>query len=218
MSPEVSRTHPDGGAVKTFDDVAERLRASAPRLDTDPARLSAAVALVLRERPGGLEALFIRRAEWEGDPWSGDLAFPGGRIDPEDRGDPRRAAERETLEELGLHLAPARKLGRLSDVLGRAESIRVSCFVYGLPGEPRLRLNYEIREAFWSPFAHFTDPQRQLNREFRYRDRLVRMPALRLLDDERAPVLWGITYKLLEHFMAALGEPVPFMPWDEHDV
>ena len=161
--------------------------------------------------------LFIRRAEYEDDPWSGDLAFPGGRVDPEDLGDPRRAAERETLEELELDLAAARRLGRVSDVLGRAEAICVSCFVYGLEGDPRLRPNYEVRESFWTPLSHCTDPARQLTREFRYRDNAIRLPAIRLLADERAPVLWGITYKLLDHFMEAIGMPIPFMAWDEHN-
>jgi len=201
--------------MTTLDEVERRLQASSPWLDPDPAHLAAAVALVLRERAGELEALFIRRAEWDGDPWSGDLAFPGGRIDPEDRGSPRRAAERETLEELDLDLSQAQRLGRVSDVLGRAQSIRVSCFVYGVTGDPSLRPNYEIREAFWSPACQFTDPGRQLRREFQYRGRPFVMPAIRLLDDERAPVLWGITYKLLEEFMRVVGEPIPVMPWDD---
>lgn len=201
--------------MTTLDEVEQRLKVSSPWLDPDPAHLAAAVALVLRERAGELEALFIRRAEWDGDPWSGDLAFPGGRIDPEDRGSPRRAAERETLEELDLDLSRARRLGRVSDVLGRAHSIRVSCFVYGVAGDPPLRPNYEIREAFWSPACHFTDPGRQLRREFQYRERPIVMPAIRLLEDERAPLLWGITYKLLEAFMRVIGRPIPFMPWDE---
>ncbi|MHA7838015.1 MAG: NUDIX hydrolase [bacterium] len=202
--------------LEAMEAVERGLRRSEPWIDPDPAHLSAAVALVLREGEGGLEMLFIRRAEWDGDPWSGDLAFPGGRLDPEDRGDLRRAAERETLEELELDLSRSRRLGRLSDVLGRAESIRVSCFVYGIGGErPRLSPNHEIREAFWTPLADLRDPSRQLHREFRYRERGVRMPALRLLEDERAPVLWGITYKLLEDFMARMDQPIPFMPWDE---
>ncbi|MBW2425073.1 MAG: NUDIX domain-containing protein [Deltaproteobacteria bacterium] len=189
-----------------------------PWLDTDPAHLGAAVALVVREGDADLEVLFIRRAEHGDDPWSGDLAFPGGRVDPEDRGDPRLAAERETLEELELDLTRARCLGRISDVLGRAESIRVSCFVYAIDGNPLLRPNYEIREAFWTPLPVFADPARQLMRDFRYHGRGMQLPAIRLLEDERAPLLWGITYKLLDHFMTAVGRPIPFMAWEDHEL
>lgn len=200
--------------ARTLEDVAARLAARPPELDDDPVRMAAAVALVLRERAGDLDALFIRRAEHEDDPWSGDLAFPGGRIDPEDV-DARAAAERETLEELSLDLSGARRLGRISDVLGHAESIRVSCFVYGIDGDPDLAPNYEIREAFWSPLSHSTDPARQLMREFSYADVTTELPTVRLLEDPRAPLLWGITYKFMDDFMSTIGRPIPFMPWVE---
>ena len=59
--------------------------------DAPPAR-RAAVALVLRGpgdasgdgAEGPIELLFVKRAEWEGDPWSGHVAFPGGRHEPQD--------------------------------------------------------------------------------------------------------------------------------------
>jgi 8-oxo-dGTP pyrophosphatase MutT (NUDIX family) len=198
--------------MKTIFELEERLAGHRPWIYPKPARVEAGVAAVLREWEGRVELLFIRRAEHEDDPWSGDLAFPGGRVDPGDDG-PREAAVRETLEELDLDLAPARSIGRLSDVLGSAESIRVSAFVYAIEGDPKLVPNYEIREAFWSPLEHFLDPNRQALQEFTYLDRTSRLPTIRLLDDERAPVLWGITYKFLDHFMNAIGKPIPDMPW-----
>lgn len=202
--------------ARTIDEVEERLGQVAPWTDPKDARMKAAVALVVREHDGDLEALFIRRAEHDGDPWSGDLAFPGGRIDPEDV-DARAAAVRETAEELALDLREARPLGRISDVMGHAESIRVSAFVYGIDGDPALEPNYEIREAFWSPLAHCTDPARQEVRDFSYADQTVPAPTIRLLEDARAPVLWGITYKFLDHFMTAIGRPIPYMKWEEED-
>ena len=92
--------------MNTIAEIEARLAASSPWIDPEPVTVEAAVAAVLRERPGELELLFIRRAEHADDPWSGDLAFPGGRIDPEDAG-PREAAIRETLEELQLDLREA---------------------------------------------------------------------------------------------------------------
>ncbi len=200
--------------TRTLDAVEACLASTPPLLDFDPVRTAAAVALVLRERSGDLEALFIRRAEWEDDPWSGDLAFPGGRLDEEDV-DARAAAERETLEELGLDLSAARRLGRISDVIGHAESIRVSAYVYGIEGDPALVPNYEIREAFWSSLDQCNDPDRQEMRVFSYADVTSPLPTLRLLEDERAPVLWGITYKFMDGFMSTIGRPIPFMPWIE---
>ena len=200
--------------AKTIDEVEARLAIGSPWLDPMPAEMTAAVALVLRESDGDLEALFIRRAEHESDPWSGHLAFPGGRIDPGDDG-PRAAAERETLEELNLGLEGARRLGRLSDVMGHAESIRVSAYVYAIQDIPVLTPNYEIREAFWTPLSHCTDTARQGLREFSYLEQKMSLPTLRLLEDERAPVLWGITYKFMDDFMGRIGRPIPFMPWQD---
>ena len=202
--------------VTTIDGVEKKLAAAAPWLDENPAHSAAAVALVLREVEGDLAALFIRRAEHEADPWSGHLAFPGGRIDPEDA-DARAAAERETLEELAVDLNDARLLGRLSDVLGHAESIRVSAFVYGLEADPVLQPNYEIREAFWTPLHHCDDEARQDIREFSYLEQSMSLPTIRLLEDARAPVLWGITYKFMDDFMSTIERPIPYMPWLESD-
>ena len=80
--------------MKTVAEVEARLAAHSPWIDPQPARVEAGVAAVVREAGDGLELLFIRRAEHDDDPWSGDLAFPGGRVDPEDA-DPRAAASRE---------------------------------------------------------------------------------------------------------------------------
>ena len=179
--------------------------------------MSASVALVLREVGADLEALFIRRAEHEADPWSGHLAFPGGRLDAEDA-DARSAAERETVEELGVDLTDSsrvRCLGQLSDVLGHAESIRVSAYVYGISGNPSLRPNHEVRDAFWTPLHHCTDPHRQSVRDFSYLDVSMPLPTIRLLEDDNAPVLWGITYKFMDDFMSTIGRPIPFMPWED---
>ena len=77
----------------------------------------AAVALILRQDASGLQALFIERAAHDNDPWSGNVGFPGGKIEKDD-GSPQLAAERETLEEIGLDLRTAQYLGRLSDIAG----------------------------------------------------------------------------------------------------
>jgi len=55
-------------------------------------------------------------------------------------------------------------------------------------------------------------------REFSYLDTTMSLPTIRLLEDEDAPLLWGITYKFLDDLMSAIGRPIPFMPWEEEDL
>ncbi|MBD0320648.1 MAG: NUDIX domain-containing protein, partial [Gemmatimonadetes bacterium] len=85
-----------------IEELASALAARPPRRAEAEERVpSAAVALLLRPSGDGPELLLIRRAEREGDPWSGHMALPGGRADPRDR-DAAATAARETLEEVGI--------------------------------------------------------------------------------------------------------------------
>src|SRR5258706_15670381 len=76
----------------------------------------AAVALMLRELEHGPEVFLIRRTEQAHDPWSGHVAFPGGRYDVGDS-DLEMTARREVFEEVGIDLSSTGVvLGRLDDV------------------------------------------------------------------------------------------------------
>ena len=80
-------------------DVVEAAVSTTAELSEQPSGGRAAVALVLRENAGDPEILLIRRAERKGDPWSGHMAFPGGREDARDES-LLETALRETREEL----------------------------------------------------------------------------------------------------------------------
>ena len=186
--------------------VRRALAAHCPDTIGDPARPRAAVSLVLRGPEAGPELLFIERARREGDPWSGHMAFPGGRVEPRDE-HPRAAAERETLEEVGLSLSGAEHLGRLDDLEGRHAGRRlplvISAYVYHREDPDPLELNHEVETAFWVPLAKLLDPVHHVDYPH-----IPGYPGIQVGDPERH-VVWGLTYRFLEMFLEALGRPLP---------
>ena len=68
-----------------FDVIKTRLRAQTPQRVHRPEAREAAVALILAPGAGDeLELLLIERAKRSGDPWSGQMALPGGRREESD--------------------------------------------------------------------------------------------------------------------------------------
>lgn len=170
--------------------------------ETTPTTREAAVAAVLRERDGGTEALFIKRASKDGDPWSGDMAFPGGHREADDR-DLRHTAERETLEEIGLDLpAHARFLGRLDQVRAnpRIEMV-VSPFLYVLETEvPELTFSHEVANVHWGDLATMYSAKTLTSRVFPSFDAKREFPGYGV-DGE---IVWGLTYRMLQSFFGVL--------------
>ena len=154
--------------------------------------------MILRKGTVSPEVLFIIRAEHDQDPWSGNIGFPGGRLNSTDES-PQQAAKRETFEELGLDLQQNRYLGRLDDLYGATLPVLVSCFVYQLQEPATLRLNHEIATTFWFPLAGLLEPERQYYKTFFYNGEERSHPVAELLEPHQ-PLLWGITYRLIYNF------------------
>lgn len=178
--------------------IRTRLTEYQPQSLMQQAKRYAAVAMLLRNNGQGTEVLFIRRAEHEKDPWSGDLGFPGGRIEEQDA-NPRAAAERETWEEVGLCLNKENYLGQSDDLAGAYLSIHISCFIYVINSDPQFKLNGEVVDLFWVPLRTLLDPQRNRRANFFYRGSDREHPIIELTEWSKCP-LWGITYRLLDNF------------------
>lgn len=171
----------------------------------------AAVATVIRyPAPEHPEVLLIRRAEHPDDPWSGHMAFPGGRRDP---GDPslHDTAIRETAEEVGVDLSrQGEALGRLHDVEAIAKAKRVGLviapYVFLLRGEVDLAVDRtEVAEALWAPLRPMVEGQLDAPFPYRYQGRDLDLPSYRL-DAQR--VVWGLTHRMLAMFFDELRSPL----------
>jgi 8-oxo-dGTP pyrophosphatase MutT (NUDIX family) len=147
------------------------------------------------------EILFIKRAVRAGDPWSGHLAFPGGRAEESDA-TMADLAMREAAEEVGIDARQGgRLLGRLSTVLPLrilVPSITVTPFVALAPqgAIPRLQPE-EVEAAFWMPVAALRKSGRSATVRWEGKDGTRELPAF---PSPRGPI-WGITERILSQFL-----------------
>ena len=198
--------------------VRAALHSRPPRLaqqDDTPRASVAAIFHEMADDPQGTDPsdlnnvrlLFIERATRDGDPWSGDLAFPGGRVEPEDT-DIHHTAERETQEEIGWTLAPTERLGRLDDMTGSVIPITVAACVYATQQVQTPTLSTEVVDVFWTPVADLIDPQRRVVHTLQGRSEERQFPALDVLGPGR-PLLWGVTYRFVTDLMRFFGHELP---------
>jgi 8-oxo-dGTP pyrophosphatase MutT (NUDIX family) len=186
--------------------LAAALSRMTTRVDEDvPVTRKAAVAAILRDGGGGVELLFIRRAEHPRDPWSGQMGLPGGRVDPGDA-TPLAAALRETREEIALDLeALGRPLGRLSEVrthlpLGSVPHSVVP-FAFAVDGDPQLRRNEEVQEALWVPLSFLLDRGNRSAFTWVRKGLPLPMPCYTF----QGRVIWGLTLKIVDELIEVAG-------------
>jgi len=116
----------------------------------------AAVLIPLLKQEGQWHILYTRRNATLAE-HSGQVAFPGGRSDPEDRS-PEMTALREAQEEIGLQSADVSILGRLNDFL-TITNYRVTPVIGLIPWPYQLQLaSGEVSRAFTIPLEWLADP------------------------------------------------------------
>lgn len=160
--------------------------------------------MIFREQRGETEILMIKRAEHEADPWSGHMAFPGGRMEPEDRHG-LDVARRETLEEIGLDLGAAEPcIGRLSEIMTHLQFRRrpmvVTPYLFRLEREVDFTPNYEVAEVIWIPLKFLCD---RSNRETMHWQR-GRVPVPLPCYYYRGRRIWGLSLMMLDELLALL--------------
>ena len=193
--------------MNTLATVRRALRDHRPQVADAPDARPAAVALVLLEGPQGLEILLIRRAERADDPWSGQIALPGGRYDVGD-GDLFATAVRETREETGVDLSGAERLGVLDDLYPRTSTLPpvvVRPFVFGLAQRTALVASDEVQRAFWLPLRRLSEPGVRREVTLTLHGAVRTFPAY-LVDDD---LIWGMTERILTPFVDLISNITP---------
>ena len=164
----------------------------------------AAVSLILRAS-AEIEVLLIKRAESERDPWSGDVALPGGRRDAGDAS-LAQTAIRETSEETGVELSSSGwPLGRLAQVTPShptSPRITITPYVFGVPAKTEASANSaEVDQVLWVPLPVLLDPKTRGATTIPLRQGPADFPCYEV----DGHVIWGLTFGILSEFGALAG-------------
>lgn len=203
---------PDDGLI---DRIGSRLLATPP--DFDPAALApdwlpdvpfhdppvpAAVLIALLQRPSGLTVLYTARSGTLR-AHSGQVAFPGGKIDPGDAG-PDAAALREAQEEVALDPSEARVIGFMPAYLTGTNYVITPVVAVACPTRPFVPNPAEVDAAFEVPIGWLADESSYGT--FRIRRDGVEHTTWEL--HHGGFRIWGITANLTRRFrdLALTGE------------
>ena len=153
---------------------------------------------------------FIRRAKWDGDPWSEHIALPGGSRTGEE--DAAQTVRREVREEIGVAIANDGELLPLPRLkirlAGRERLLLLDSFVHHCAeAPPALRCGPEVDCAFWIPVAELWN-SRNLDHLVMgdNADTLV-YPAVRIPQG----MIFGITLRVLTLLSDRLGVPLHYL-------
>jgi len=169
----------------------------------------AAVLVPIVDDGGPLRLLLTRRTE-DLPTHAGQVAFPGGLVEPGEE-DPVNTALREADEEVGLPKGAVEVLGLLDDFPTHTDTVAVTPVVGVLRRVPPLRaLAAEVARIFDIPIHDLMQADRWTWREEPRGDRRLRIYYF-LHEGE---TLWGLSARIVLHLLEVsdLGSPVPLRP------
>jgi 8-oxo-dGTP pyrophosphatase MutT (NUDIX family) len=192
LRPSLSLAELERAAPKDVSDGARWTELAGPV----PAR-PAAILLPIVDRPGGLSVLLTLRAS-DLRAHSGEVAFPGGKIDAGES--PREAALREAREEIGLEDRFVEPLGWL-DPYFTGTGFHVAPLVALVESSFALTVNkLEVDEVFEAPFAFLMDAANHRLEEREWHGRRRRFYAM----PHEGRYIWGTTAGILRNLYEKL--------------
>jgi 8-oxo-dGTP pyrophosphatase MutT (NUDIX family) len=164
--------------------------------DIPPGRppVPAAVLIALVRRAEGISILYTERSP-DLRAHSGQIAFPGGKVDPTDR-DAADAALREASEEVALQRADARVLGYLPLYFTGTNYLITPVVAVVEPSAPFLPNPGEVRSVFEVPLGYLQDPGSYST--FRISRNGKQHSTWQI--EHSGLVIWGITANLTRRF------------------
>lgn len=161
----------------------------------------AAVSIIIRDRQFP-SVLLIKRAERSGDPWSGQIAFPGGKMQAGDKS-AKDTAIRETMEEVGIDLGKvAEFLGYATTTTTHTGTMDVVPSVFILRDGVEITPNEEVASYRWVDLEDLMASEASSVHRLEFDGRIVEMPAYVVGDYE----IWGLTHGILSDFLSEPGQ------------
>jgi 8-oxo-dGTP pyrophosphatase MutT (NUDIX family) len=167
----------------------------------------AAVCILVAQVERVPSICLIRRAAWDGDPWSGHIALPGGSRDGEESA--AVTVRREVQEEIGVMVGELLPLPRLRIRLaGRERLLLLDSFVHHCVGAPPvLRPGPEVESAFWVPLTELWNSRNLDHLALGDNADTLVYPALRIPQG----MIFGITLRVLTLLSDRLGVPLHYL-------
>ncbi len=155
----------------------------------------AAVLVTLYQDRERFYILLIKRTEHV-KTHQGQIAFPGGTWQPEDR-DPTATALREAHEEMGIRPQDVEVLGEIDDTSTATSNFLITPVVGVIPFPYPFQINAgEIADLLSLDLHVLRDPQAFHEETWEREDRSVRVFVRR----EGSHIIWGATARILRHF------------------
>lgn len=200
---------PDDAPAVPWARIAESLRR--PQLGPHPHKLSvripedqrrAAVGVILWGDAGGARKVVLAQRGFEAPHHPGEIAFPGGMVEPGDRDLPA-TARREVAEEIGLSEG-LWELGCFPDGVAKARVRFTPVFFRWEAPEPRFQLDRELARVVLLPLAPLITAPWTMERLGR-QGLTLDVPRLELAMNGWAAPLWGATAFVLKAWLDVLG-------------
>jgi 8-oxo-dGTP pyrophosphatase MutT (NUDIX family) len=153
---------------------------------------TAAIAIVLLDEAHP-STLLIKRVERSGDPWSGQIAFPGGKFQEGDNS-PRDTAVRETMEEVGIDLDMSSEfLGYFRSFRTHTGNMEVVPAVFRLRRSVPVRIDEEVSSYRWVDLETLASNDSRRTIKVGQVSETMEVPAIKI-DDY---VIWGLTHRII---------------------
>ncbi|MDW7693147.1 CoA pyrophosphatase [Flammeovirgaceae bacterium SG7u.111] len=174
------------------------------RLNNEPSanpRRSAVLALIYR-KTNELFLPLIRRQTYKG-VHSGQMAFPGGRVEEQDKS-LKETALRETSEEIGVQIPKNKIVGQLTEIYIPPSNSLVTPYValsessFTFQPDPR-----EVAEVVEVGLKELLNPFNYSVEKIKVHDNvIINAPSYKI----RGNIIWGATAMMLSELLMVLGE------------